>query len=260
MNLRGIYSRSILALFALLLFGCSQSERYHQTADSTPVNVPILAHVEDAHPHFEPYSLQGNKDYRVRGIDYKVWRDITSYKADGISSWYGEKFHGYKTSNGEIYNMYAMSAAHKNLPLPSYLKVTNKSNGRSVIVRVNDRGPFHSERELDLSYAAAYKLDMLKSGTAQIQVELIKSEAGSEFEQAFTQPQNYLLQLVAIKKRKRAQAELNKITAHYQVSGLLTPSGAWYQLQLGPFTHNQAQIYLEKVRSSGFPQAFMVKQ
>jgi rare lipoprotein A len=91
----------------------------------------------------------------------------------GIASWYGKKFHGHLTSNGEIYNMYGMSAAHKNLPLPTYLKVTNLANSKSVIVRVNDRGPFHQNRIIDLSYSAAYKLDMLKTGTAKVKISAI---------------------------------------------------------------------------------------
>jgi rare lipoprotein A len=99
--------------------------------------------------------------------------ESSGYTDTGKASWYGKKFHGHKTSNGERYDMYKMSAAHRSLPLPSYVRVTNLSNGRSGIVRVNDRGPFHSERIMDLSYAAAVKLDMIRSGTAQIRIEVI---------------------------------------------------------------------------------------
>ncbi|HAH03554.1 MAG TPA: septal ring lytic transglycosylase RlpA, partial [Vibrio sp.] len=91
----------------------------------------------------------------------------------GKASWYGKKFHGHLTSNGEIYDMYSMSAAHKTLPIPSYVKVTNTDNNKTTIVRINDRGPFHEGRIIDLSYAAAYKLDVLRTGTANVEIEVI---------------------------------------------------------------------------------------
>jgi len=242
-----------------LIIGCSSAARYHQADDSSPSNVPILEHVENAHPRYEPYSLQGNKDYTVRGKDYKVWRDISEYQVDGISSWYGAKFHGYLTSNGEVYNMYSMSAAHKNLPLPSYVKVTNKDNGLSVIVRINDRGPFHSERELDLSYAAAYKLKMLDAGTANIQLELIKMQPGSALDLAFTQDKDYMLQLAALGDKNQAQMRLDEIAEQLKVKGQLIASGTLFRLQLGPFTYEQATQQLATVKTKGYPNAYMLK-
>ena len=128
----------------------------------------------------EKYSTRGNKDYKVLGKTYKVWRDVTSYSEVGIASWYGPSFDGKKTSNGEIYNMNGYSAAHKNLPLPSFLKVTNLSNNKSVIVRVNDRGPFHSNRIIDLSKGAAQAIDVIRPGTAKVKIELIKTVPTSE--------------------------------------------------------------------------------
>lgn len=172
--------RAFLNLIALIvlatLVGCSSSSssRYSVAQDYGPSSKVDVSHVSDAVPRVEPKSRGGNKSpYTVLGKSYRVMSSSLGYKERGVSSWYGKKFHGHKTSNGETYNMYAMSAAHKSLPLPSYVQVTNLSNGRKVIVRVNDRGPFHGGRIIDLSYAAASKLDMLGQGTANVEVEAI---------------------------------------------------------------------------------------
>lgn len=130
-----------------------------------------------AEPRIEQPSRAGNRSsYEVWGKTYQVLPDATGYEKRGTASWYGEKFHGYATSNGEIYDMYKMSAAHRSLPLPTFARVTNLDNGRSVIVRVNDRGPFHSDREIDLSYAAAARLGFLDNGTGSVKVEAINPE------------------------------------------------------------------------------------
>lgn len=155
-----------------LLTACSTG-RYQQANDSIPSRLPNQAELKDATPRAEAFSRGGNKNYQVRGINYQVLPHAQNFEEIGIASWYGKKFHGHLTSNGEIYDMYAMSAAHKNLPLPTYLTVTNLANNKSVVVRVNDRGPFHQKRIIDLSYSAAYKLDMLKTGTAKVKITSI---------------------------------------------------------------------------------------
>jgi rare lipoprotein A len=130
--------------------------------------------VGDAVPRDEPKSRYGNPEsYEVFGKRYYVMQDARGYRERGIASWYGEKFHGRRTSNGESYDMYAMTAAHKTLPLPTYVEVTNLKNGRRVILRVNDRGPFHDNRIIDLSYTAAAKLDILAAGTGLVEVRAI---------------------------------------------------------------------------------------
>jgi len=176
MNLMNVFNRLPLLLCLVLtlffLSACSSS-RYQQKHDSTPTRLPNKAELTDATPRAEAHSRGGNKDYKVFGKPYKVLATAQGFVQTGTASWYGKKFHGHLTSNGEIYDMYAMSAAHKNLPLPTYLKVTNTANDKSVIVRVNDRGPFHQSRIIDLSYSAAYKLDMLKTGTAQVKITAI---------------------------------------------------------------------------------------
>ncbi|ASP49841.1 hypothetical protein B5D82_02275 [Cognaticolwellia beringensis] len=163
-----------LWLLLIMVSACSTNHgRYQQKHDSIPTRLPNASELHNATPRAEAHSRGGNKHYQVFGKHYQVLETAENFSQTGTASWYGRKFHGHLTSNGEIYDMYAMSAAHKNLPLPTYLKVVNNSNGKSVIVRVNDRGPFHQSRIIDLSYSAAYKLDMLKTGTANVTISAI---------------------------------------------------------------------------------------
>ncbi|MBU1618042.1 MAG: septal ring lytic transglycosylase RlpA family protein [Gammaproteobacteria bacterium] len=151
--------------------------RYSQATDSHPDRLPTLLEMTDPEPRAEALSRGGNKPYTIYGVDYSPRTDLMEYKETGIASWYGHKFHGHLTSNGETYNVFSMTAAHKTLPLPSYVRVTNLDNGKSAVVRVNDRGPFHKDRVIDLSYSAAYKIGMMGKGTARVQVELLASPA-----------------------------------------------------------------------------------
>ena len=139
--------------------------------DNPPPDLELLP---DAVPRIEKYASGANRPYNVFGVDYVPDLSGASYRQRGVGSWYGRKFHGQRTSNGEIYDMYAMTAAHPTLPIPCYALVTNLQNGRSVIVRVNDRGPFLHSRVMDLSYAAAYKLGYMSSGSGLIEVEMLK--------------------------------------------------------------------------------------
>ena len=141
--------------------------------DNPPAN---LDQIPDAEPRVETLARAANNPYTVFGQDYVPRKKLAPYRARGVGSWYGRKFHGQRTSSGEPYDMYAMTAAHTTLPIPSYARVTNLANERSVIVRVNDRGPFHSGRLIDLSYAAAYKLGYVGAGSATVEVEAIMPE------------------------------------------------------------------------------------
>ena len=136
-----------------------------------PADIDLLP---DAVPRVEKYASGANRPYNVFGVDYVPDLSGTPYKQRGVGSWYGRKFHGQRTSSGEIYDMYAMTAAHPTLPIPCYALVTNLANGRSVIVRVNDRGPFLHNRIMDLSYTAAHKLGYLSSGSGMIEVEMLR--------------------------------------------------------------------------------------
>lgn len=144
------------------------------SVDSAPNVTLDNRKIQNAKPKVEPRSRGGNfTPYTVLGKTYRVMESSKGYKERGGASWYGTKFHGRLTSNGERYDMYEMTAAHKSLPIPTYVTVKNLENGREIIVRVNDRGPFHKGRIIDLSYAAASKIGMLKKGTARVEVEAI---------------------------------------------------------------------------------------
>jgi rare lipoprotein A len=157
-------------LSVALIQGCAPIEE----RDGAPRRPPDISKIPDPVPTYEPVSKRGNpSSYEVFGKRYTLLKQRFGYVEQGYASWYGTKFHGRLTSNGEVYNMYAMSAAHKTLPLPVYARVTNLENGKSVIVRINDRGPFHEDRIIDLSYSAAAKLDMLGKGTARVEVRTI---------------------------------------------------------------------------------------
>ncbi len=152
----------------------SNAGRYSIQQDRAPVRSVDLSVIPDVVPEPINRTMAGNRSpYTVLGKSYQVLATEEGYSERGVASWYGEKFHGHKTSNGEIFDMYQVSAAHKSLPIPSFLKVTNLDNNRSIIVRVNDRGPFHGDRIVDLSYAAALKLGYADRGTARVQLESI---------------------------------------------------------------------------------------
>jgi rare lipoprotein A len=166
-----------LLLAAAALGGCGTTP---VDQDSAPARPRDVSRVPDAVPRAEPRSARGNPPvYEVMGHRYYVMKDAAGHRERGVASWYGTKFHGRLTSSGEPYDMYAMTAAHKTLPLPTYVRVTHAHNGRSVIVRVNDRGPFVGDRIIDLSYAAAVRLGMQNDGTALVDIEVIGPEAGT---------------------------------------------------------------------------------
>lgn len=171
----------VLAGALTMLVGCASappekdhSGRYTISQDRAPDGNFDASGLKDAQPRYEEPRRAGNKSsYTVWGKQYSVMDDNDGYVAEGMASWYGEKFHGHKTSNGEVFDMYQMTAAHKSLRIPSYARVTNLANGRSVIVRVNDRGPFHGDRMIDLSYAAAKRLGYQGQGVAKVEVAAI---------------------------------------------------------------------------------------
>ncbi len=165
---------SCTALLAACSIRPSILPGYPDSNDSAPARRLDPNSIADATPRIEPQSRHGNpSSYVVLGQRYHTLPSSRGYVERGIASWYGTKFHGHSTSSGEPYNMYAMTAAHKTLPLPTYVQVTNLRNGRTAIVKVNDRGPFHDNRLIDLSYAAATKLGILGEGTGLVEVRAI---------------------------------------------------------------------------------------
>ena len=170
---------AVLLLLGALAAGCGSSpssggSRYSISQDRAPTRSIDPDSIEEIVPGPVIRTGAGNRSpYTVLGRTYTVLPTEEGYSERGVASWYGEKFHGHKTSNGETFDMYKVSAAHKSLPIPSFLRVTNLDNNRSIVVRVNDRGPFHGDRIVDLSYAAAVKLGYADSGTARVQLEAI---------------------------------------------------------------------------------------
>jgi rare lipoprotein A len=165
--------RVLLVVATAVATGCSTVPRGGYYQDDGPHRRPEVdvSKVPDAVPRNEPINERNNRPYSVFGVNYRPLKSAKGYTERGVASWYGKKFHGQRTANGETYDMYAMTAAHKTLPIPSYLRVRNLNNGKSVIVRVNDRGPFRENRIIDLSYAAAAKLGILGTGTGIVEIE-----------------------------------------------------------------------------------------
>lgn len=279
---------SLLSLI-LVLTACSNG-RYQHKHDSIPSRFPNQAELKDAIPRAEAKSRGGNKDYQVFGKSYQVLDSAKNFEQTGQASWYGNKFHGHLTSNGEIYDMYAMSAAHKNLPLPTYLKVTNLANEKSVVVRVNDRGPFHQSRIIDLSYSAAYKLDMLKQGTAQVKISAI-TDFDSEIAQAKRQKatvkqptivtstteltdaampskqkptstptktvETPYIQVFATSKKTLAENTTKQLTIKYKQACHYYLHQGIYRIQIGPIADiTSLNKLLASLKNNGYPNAF----
>jgi rare lipoprotein A len=163
----------LVIVFFVLLNGCAHTKRH----DGPPNYYVDESKIPNAVPKVEPLSKLGNMPfYTVFGHRYYVMSNSKNYSERGVASWYGTQFHTHRTSSGERYNMLAMTAAHKSLPLPTYVRVTNLRNHKEVIVKVNDRGPFESGRLIDLSYVAAKKLGMLGHGTAMVEVKAINPQ------------------------------------------------------------------------------------
>ena len=177
----GITRAAIVAVCSAGIVACSSapstppvanSGRYSIQQDRAPTRILDERSIPEVIPEPVHRTAAGNRSpYTVLGKSYTVLPTEEGYSERGIASWYGEKFHGHKTSNGEVFDMYLASAAHKSLPIPSFLRVTNLENNRSIIVRVNDRGPFHGDRLIDLSYAAAATLGYADKGTARVRVK-----------------------------------------------------------------------------------------
>lgn len=256
-------------LISLLFSACSPTKTV--LMDGAPETDHInYVSVPDAIPQYEIRTRAGNPDeYEVLGEKYRVLSESTGYSATGIASWYGTKFHGKKTSNGEIYDMYRMTAAHKSLPIPSYVKVTNLSNEKSVIVRINDRGPFHENRIIDLSYVAAKKLAMQKAGTAKVKVEAIDPELFSEQQAKLDINQqsqkDYYLQIGAFSQLANAELIQNKLfnseISNIRIKKEYTKNNTFFKVQIGPVRSIQnADNLNQKLSQLGYKKIQVVKE
>lgn len=256
-----LLSINTLALVALLslLAGCSGGlsvrsggSKYYAD-DGPPADYQDNHNIPDAVPKAEPKSRGGNpRSYVVFGKRYHVMGNSRGYIARGIASWYGKKFHGRRTSNGEVYDMFAMTAAHKTLPIPTYVEVKNIKTGEKIIVRVNDRGPFHEGRIIDLSYVAAKKLGISDKGTGLVEIRAIdpltwrpgrvKQQAHTADTSGGANPDaNIYLQLGAFASRQNAQRLLSK-TMRYAIPDVFIKNGvsrngnSVYQVRIGPLS------------------------
>jgi rare lipoprotein A len=231
--------------------------------DNPPENIEAIP---DAVPRAEPLHRFANRPYSVLGRNYTPMREIGRYKVRGIASWYGKKFHGQKTSTGEIYDMYGMTAAHPTLPLPSYVRVTSLVTGRSVVLRVNDRGPFHADRIIDLSYSAASRLGLVGGGSGMVEVESLVpgmplpepqpellANAGEAAPKSGGNEQRVLpeiddasgawLQLGAFGNRDNAEALKSRLARELGDLGeklVVRVSGNLFRVHLGPWADGQA--------------------
>lgn len=250
----------IVCLSLLILAGCSSRPGIHSDGVSPHHPPPSdIATIPDAVPKDEPKSRYGNPaSYEVFGKRYYTLSESQGYSARGIASWYGSKFHGRRTSSGEPYDMYAMTAAHKTLPLPSYARVTNLKNNRSVVVKVNDRGPFHDNRLIDLSYSAAWKLGITGEGTGLVEVTTVEAGQPEPKPRRIAAPVSkrrgalpeLFLQVGAFGDSNNANRLKTRLEEQLKTSVLIhgndSPNNRVYRVQVGPIASVEMADHLSQ--------------
>ena len=271
-----------VAALALLLAGCGTAPKQaelptpskpgpmgkYYSDDGPPLTVPEnLAQIPDAVPRDEPFHRFANRPYTVFGHTYVPVVNKEPTRERGVASWYGRMFHGRKTASGEVYDMFAMTAAHKTLPIPSYARVTNVATGKSVVVRVNDRGPFHAGRIIDLSYAAAMRIGIASAGSGLVEVERIIEPspqvavvsspppvADVETPMVSQEASLLWLQLGAFSSAENAEAFRSRAAASlaWNVEPIeVSPRDGLFRVRLGPYRNRQeATAIADKVRES----------
>ncbi|NIM71097.1 MAG: septal ring lytic transglycosylase RlpA family protein [Xanthomonadales bacterium] len=228
--------RWALPCAVLLLAACAGEVRRPDDADGPSARVLRPADVADAIPRPEPRSRYGNRSpYEVLGKQYYVMDSSAGYQQRGVASWYGSKFHGRKTSSGEVFDMHKATAAHRELPLPTYAEVTNLDNGRSVVVKINDRGPFHDQRLIDLSYGAAVRLGMVADGTAQVEVRAIHFEGPQPPAPAVKVADGTFLQVGAFSDRNAAEHLAGRMMAEQLEPVVIQRADGLYKVWIGPY-------------------------
>lgn len=252
----------IAAALGMALAGCGSTPPAKQASkapqgggyyldDGPEANPPEnLDAVPDAVPRAEPLHRFANRSYVALGNTYTPLTEPRSFSEEGLASWYGRRFHGRKTASGEPYDMYAMTAAHPTLPIPSYVRVTSLSNGKSVVVRINDRGPFHSKRVIDLSYTAAHKLGYLKHGSTRVRVESLDPAAYDTQGEAIRE--GIYLQLGAFSNAGNAQKLADRLTRELEFEPARTRlvlDKSLHRVQLGPYpSDEEAHVDRKRVR------------
>ncbi len=248
-------------LLATLLAGCAGTPTAGKPAtaarggyyldDGPEANPPAnLDAVPDAVPRREPLHRFANRTYVALGNTYTPLTSARDYRDEGLASWYGRRFHGKKTASGELYDMYAMTAAHPTLPIPSYARVTAVGSGKSVVVRINDRGPFHKDRLIDLSYTAAHKLGMLGRGSLRVRVESLDPDAYDTEGEALAD--GVFLQLGAFSRADNAQQLVARLARELEIDGSrarVVLRDKLHRVQLGPYASDaEAQADRARVR------------
>jgi rare lipoprotein A len=224
---------------------------------------PGLMNTPDAVVKYEPYAKFANKPYSVFGTTYTPLVGDEPYVQRGVASWYGVKFHGQRTSSGEPYDMYKMTAAHPTLPIPSYARITNLESGKSVVVRINDRGPFHSDRIVDVSYTAALKLGLLGQGSKQVQIERLfpgdEIRVASARRADASEAQAAPPEIAALMLEDRVAMDSAAVASPQASSAAAKPAQPGYYLQLGAYGHDgKAEEMSERLKKSGMSQALEV--
>lgn len=257
-------SRVGLGLTVLVMAGCaargpvpSEVTGRDTVRDGAPPVAISPDQVKDAVPRPDPILSLGNiSPYTVLGKTYEIMPGLGDYRERGIASWYGTKFDGRKTSNGEVFHLYGATAAHKTLPIPCYVRVTNLDNNRSIVVRVNDRGPFHNDRLIDLSYGVATRLGFVDQGTAPVEVELINLEGIDDRRDNPLGVYRYLQlgafdsEASALRLRKELTAVLSSPVAVSQVD---TGNGLLYRVRIGPVdTSEQIMLVQRQLEAGGY--------
>jgi rare lipoprotein A len=261
---------AVLVSVAVLLVGCASkpASKAPSSAAARPgayykddgpaATIPgDLDLIPDAQPRDEPLHRFANRPYNVFGVDYKPLTSLTTLRQRGIASWYGRKFHGQKTAIGEVYDMFAMTAAHPTAPLPCFARVTHARSGKTVIVRINDRGPFHAGRIVDLSYAAAHRLGIAQGGSGEVELELLQPPFSASAlasapppvptpavvpvaaqEQPPSQPtsqREYFVQLGAFGNFANAQAFQQHMGTELSILPRVQQVNSLYRVRLGPY-------------------------
>ena len=245
----------ISLIIPTLFIGCSTDT----TKDGAPETIPLdISAIPDAVPRYELQSHSANpRSYTVLGKQYTLETHPSNYLQTGTASWYGTKFHEHKTANGETYDMFAMTAAHKTLPIPSYVQVTNMDNQQQVIVRINDRGPFHEDRIIDLSYAAAVKLGIQQNGTGLVEVKALEATQTNEAESIYLQ----LGVFGDIENANKLEEELRQVQFNPRIKTEQHQGNNRYKVQLGPILSNvEADTLIDSLNQLGITNSHFISE
>ncbi|MEN8210648.1 MAG: septal ring lytic transglycosylase RlpA family protein [Thermodesulfobacteriota bacterium] len=259
----------ILILLILSFFGCSTAlDTQYGSTHTSPSKAPVYK----TPSHSSKNKTGTQKPYKIKGVKYTPIASASGFSQKGIASWYGSKFHGRKTSNGETYNMYAMTAAHKTLPMNTWVSVHNLGNNRKIVVRINDRGPFIRGRIIDLSYTGAKRIGIASSGTAKVKITALgqatsyskKTKDPVSFKPVNYWKGNFTVQVGAFKDKANALQYKSKLSKKYQNAHIVTFTdhrGVFYRVRIGKFTNlKDASRFSEKIIAKGFYNAFAVAE